>query len=123
MDKFSIFSLVRKSISSCTESDVGHCTMADKQQKRARDTLSLIYSYYKTNENTIENVPSWISNSSGDIPIAVDIPTAAQTEECKETLKELTAIKQVIDGIPARERQMMLDAAYASTIRRKDNKK
>ncbi|RAL01211.1 uncharacterized protein BO80DRAFT_444659 [Aspergillus ibericus CBS 121593] len=77
--------------------------MADQQQKRERDTLSSIYSYYKTNEQNLEHVPSFISDGSGDIPIALAVPSADQTEEYKQTLRELLQIKEVIDGISARE--------------------
>jgi hypothetical protein len=100
--------------------------MSDKvdKKKKARDTLSSIFSYYKKNEETIENIPSsFISDSSRDIPIAVQIPSAEQTEELKKTLKELLGVKDVIDGLSARDKQLMTEAANASTIRRRGNKK
>ena len=100
--------------------------MSDKvdKKKKARDTLSLIFSYYKKNEETIENIPSsFISDSSRDIPIAVQIPSAEQTEELKKTLKELLGVKDVIDGLSARDKQIMTEVANASTIKRRKNRK
>ena len=91
--------------------------------KKARDTLSSIFSYYETNKESIENVPSFISDSSRDIPIAVQIPSAEQTEDLKKTLKGLLEVKDVIDGLSDRDRQLMTEAANASTIRRRGNKK
>jgi hypothetical protein len=41
----------------------------------------------------------------------------------KKTLKELLGIKDVIDGLSDRDRQLMTEAANASTIRRRGNKK
>lgn len=99
--------------------------MSDKvdKKKKARDTLSSIFSYYEANKETIENSPSFISDGSRDIPIAVQIPSAEQTEELKKTLKELLEVKDVIDGLSDRDRQLMTEAANASTIRRRANKK
>lgn len=100
--------------------------MSDKvdKKKKARDTLSSIFSYYKKNEETIENIPSsFISDSSRDIPIAIQIPSAEQTEELKKTLKELLGVKDVIDGLSARDKQIMTEVANASTIKRRKNRK
>ncbi|OAX78784.1 hypothetical protein ACJ72_06904 [Emergomyces africanus] len=94
---------------------------ADKA-KEARDTLSSIYSFYAANQDTVENVPSFISSSSGDIPIAVQIPSAEQTEELKKHLKTLIETQEAIDGISERDWRLMLEAADASTIKRRENK-
>ncbi|KMW69178.1 hypothetical protein BDDG_13342 [Blastomyces dermatitidis ATCC 18188] len=93
---------------------------ADKA-KDARDTLSSIYSY-AANQDTVENVPSFISSSSGDIPIAVQIPSAEQTEELKKHLKMLIETQEAIAGISERDRRLMIEAADASTIKRRENK-
>jgi hypothetical protein len=98
--------------------------MSDKadKKKKARDTLSSIFSYYNANKETLDRVPSFVSNSSGDIPIAVQIPSAEQTEELKKTLKGLLEVKEVIDGLSDRDKQLMTEAANASTIRRRGKK-
>ncbi|EQL28322.1 hypothetical protein BDFG_08936 [Blastomyces dermatitidis ATCC 26199] len=91
-------------------------------RKEARDTLSSIYSFYAANQDTVENVPSFISSSSGDIPIAVQIPSAEQTEELKKHLKMLIETQEAIAGISERDRRLMIEAADASTIKRRENK-
>lgn len=87
--------------------------------KKARDTLTSIYSFYATNRDTIESVPSFVSKSSGHIPIAIQVPSAEQTEGLKKTLRELLDAKEGIDGISDRDRQLMVEAANSSTIKRR----
>ncbi|OJD22280.1 hypothetical protein ACJ73_06375 [Blastomyces percursus] len=52
----------------------------------------------------VENVPSFISSSSGDIPIAVQISSVEQTEELKKQLKTLIETQEAIDSISERDR-------------------
>ncbi|KAK2808388.1 hypothetical protein FQN50_004773 [Emmonsiellopsis sp. PD_5] len=94
---------------------------ADKARE-ARDTLSSIYSFYAANQDSVENIPSFISSASGDIPIAVQVPSAEQTEGLKKHLKSLIEAREVIDSISEKDRQLMIEAAGASTIKRKENK-
>lgn len=51
-----------------------------------------------------------------------NIPSAEQTEALKNELKELLKTQEVIDNIPENERQLMIEAANSSTIRRKGGK-
>lgn len=91
--------------------------------KKARDTLSSIYSFYASNKDKIENPPSFVTDGSGDILIGMrssEIPTSVErTEGLKKNLQGYVKIDEVIKGIPPTELKMMTDAAYASTIKRK----
>ncbi|KAK2737075.1 hypothetical protein FQN55_001287 [Onygenales sp. PD_40] len=92
--------------------------------KKARDTLSSIYSFYAANRDSLDRVPSFLSKSSGDIPIIVQVdkvPSSEQAEALKNQLRELTGTKELIDSIPSEEWQMMVQVANASTIKRKEN--
>ncbi|KAM4058840.1 hypothetical protein HRG_008275 [Hirsutella rhossiliensis] len=98
---------------------------SERKVKRARDTLSSIYSFYVKNRESIENVPSFISNSSREVQIKITastVPSAEQTEELKAELRELARTQEVINSIPESERRAMIEAATASTIRRKPKK-
>ncbi|KAG8407065.1 hypothetical protein J3458_020559 [Metarhizium acridum] len=89
---------------------------------KARDTLSSIYSFYAANRETLDRIPFFISQSSREIPMMLrssTVPSAEQTEEMKKQLQGLLQTKEAIENIPARERQMMVEAAYASTVGRK----
>lgn len=100
-------------------------TGGDDKVKKARDTLGSIYSFYATNRESLQRVPSFVSDSSRDIPILFEtntVPTAEQTEQFKKDLAELVETKEAIDQIPERERQMMMEAANASTIKRTENR-
>ncbi|KAJ5291430.1 hypothetical protein N7478_000681 [Penicillium angulare] len=97
--------------------------MGDKDKaKKARDTLSSIYAFYSHNRNSLERVPSFMSQSSGDIPIAVQVPSEEQTEQLKKELREMMQAKEAIDGLSDRDRQIMLQVANASTIKRRKKK-
>lgn len=91
--------------------------------KKARDTLSSIYSFYASNKDKIEHPPSFVTDGSGDIFIGIrssEIPTSVErTEDLKKNLQEYVKMDEVIKGIPPAELKMMKDAAYASTIKRK----
>lgn len=94
---------------------------ADKV-KKARDTLSSIYSFYANNRDSVDNVPLFVRESGEEIAMTLDVgtvPSAEQTEELKKQLKELIGTQETINNIPAKERQAMVEAANASTIRRK----
>ncbi|KAG9258666.1 uncharacterized protein F5Z01DRAFT_643862 [Emericellopsis atlantica] len=93
--------------------------------KKARDTLSSIYSFYEANKDTLERAPSFLSDTSRDIQIGLRssvVPSAEQTEELKKDLRELVKTKEALGNIPAAELQLMMEAANASTIRRKQKK-
>ncbi|KAK2808893.1 hypothetical protein FQN50_004369 [Emmonsiellopsis sp. PD_5] len=92
--------------------------------KEARDTLSSIYSFYAANRDSLDSIPSFMSKSSREIPIIVqadNIPSPEHAENLKKQLKELTGTKELMDSIPSEEWQMMVQAANASTIKRKEN--
>ncbi|KEY72773.1 hypothetical protein S7711_10586 [Stachybotrys chartarum IBT 7711] len=98
---------------------------ADDTVKRARDTLSSIYSFYANNKDDLERVPSFISDASREVPFVLrtsNPPTAEQVKSLKGDLRDIVATKEAIDNIPAKERELMIQAANASTVRRKGNK-
>ncbi|PGG95546.1 hypothetical protein AJ80_09942 [Polytolypa hystricis UAMH7299] len=89
--------------------------------KEARDTLSSIYSFYAANQETLEHVPSFLSNTSAEIKIGVQIPSAQQTEGLKKHLKELIATQELLNNVSESDLRAMTKAANASTIKRKEN--
>lgn len=51
--------------------------------QRARDTLNSIYSFYAVNGDSVERVPSCLSDSSREVPLIIQkdrVPSAEQTE-------------------------------------------
>ncbi|EDN06611.1 hypothetical protein I7I51_09018 [Histoplasma capsulatum] len=97
----------------------------DDKAKKARDTLGSIYSFYAANHDSLERVPSFMSDSSRDLPIIFQtdtVPTAEETEQLKKNLSDLIKTQEIIDQIPDQERQLMIEAANASTIKRAENR-
>lgn len=90
--------------------------------KRARDTLSSIYSFYAANRESLERVPSFLSQSSRDVPLFLAPDNVQHTEDeiedLKKELQEYVQIKEIMEGMSAAEQQLMFQAAYASTIKR-----
>ncbi|KFA75560.1 hypothetical protein S40288_11415 [Stachybotrys chartarum IBT 40288] len=78
---------------------------ADDTAKRARDTLSSIYSFYANNKDDLERVPSFISDASREVPFVLrtsNPPTAEQVKSLNGDLRDIVATKEAIDNIPAR---------------------
>ncbi|OAX80132.1 hypothetical protein ACJ72_05539 [Emergomyces africanus] len=89
----------------------------DDKAKKARDTLA--------NRDSLERVPSFMSDSSRDLPIIFQtdtVPTAEDTEQLKQDLSDLTKTQEIIDQIPDQEWQLMIEAANSSTIKRAENR-
>lgn len=95
---------------------------ATDKVKRARNTMSSLLSYYFTNRESLERIPSFVSDTSQEIMIRLQsntVPSAEQAEELKKQLNELVATQEAINNIPAWERQRMIEAAKTSAGRRK----
>ncbi|EEQ86220.2 hypothetical protein RJZ56_004129 [Blastomyces dermatitidis] len=93
--------------------------------KKARDTLGSIYSFYAANRDSLERVPSFMSDSSRDLPIIFQtdpVPTAEETEQLKKNLSDLIKTQEIFNQIPDQQRQLMVEAANASTIKRAENR-
>lgn len=96
--------------------------------KRARDTLSRIYSWYLVNRDSLERTPSFvstISNSSREIVVVAlshDIPPEHQLGDLQQELKELTKTQEAIDALSKVERDLMLQAAQSTHSKRNANK-
>lgn len=93
-------------------------TMSENPKvKRARDTLSELYSFYQANRDSV------LSNSSGNILIGLDLtpvppPAAEKVKELKENLGELAKDEEVIQGVPADLLQIMVAVATTSSLKR-----
>ena len=98
--------------------------MSDKgKDQKARESFSSILSYYLHNRESLENFPTWVDRpDSGTITIGVatgTVPSADQTEQYKQELKELLATQEAINKLSPAEKQIMNQAANTSKARRK----
>lgn len=95
-------------------------------EEQARESFSSILSYYLHNRESLERLPSWVTESSqsGSIPIALSpslMPASdEQVEAEKEKLKE--RVSDTLAELTEKEKQLMTAAANSSRIKRKENK-
>ena len=93
---------------------------------QARQSFGSILNYYLYNRETIENVPDWVdSPESGVIIIGLSptaAPSAEKTESYKEHLRGLLAAEKNFKDLPDEERDLMIQAANSSKVRRKEQK-
>jgi hypothetical protein len=95
-------------------------------EEKARESFSSILSYYLHNRESLERLPSWVTESSqsGSIPIALSpslMPASdEQVEVEKQKLKE--RVSDALSKLTEKEKQLMTQAANSSKIKRKENK-
>ena len=96
-------------------------------EEKARESFSSILSYYLHNRESLERLPSWVTESSksGSIPIALSPSLMPKSDEQVEAEKQ--KLKQTVsDSLPKladKEKELMIQAANSSKIKRKENKK
>ncbi|OJD16131.1 hypothetical protein ACJ73_08910 [Blastomyces percursus] len=101
--------------------------MSDKPSKSSAETPTAGDDKAKKapNRDSLERVPSFISDSSRDLPIVFQtdtVPTAEEREQLKKNLSDLIKTQEIFDQIPDQERQLMIAAANASTTKRAENR-
>ncbi|EGD89309.2 hypothetical protein H112_02929 [Trichophyton rubrum D6] len=95
-------------------------SMSDNKssEEKARESFSSILSYYLHNRESLERIPSWVTESSesGSIPIALSpslMPTSdEQVEAEKQKLKE--RVSDALPKLSERERQLMTQAVIVA---------
>ncbi|KAK2811325.1 hypothetical protein FQN50_002201 [Emmonsiellopsis sp. PD_5] len=97
--------------------------------EEARDSLSSILSFYLSNRESIQNVPSWVVEAAetGSIKIAlspslVPILSDDQVEVKKDDLRAQLRLNETMDNLTEEEKRLMIEAANTSRIKRKENK-
>ncbi|OJD15318.1 hypothetical protein ACJ73_08989 [Blastomyces percursus] len=95
-------------------------------EEKARESFASILSYYLNNRDSLERLPSWVTESSqsGSIPIALSpslMPASDdQVEAEKQKLKE--RVSDALPKLSEKEKQLMTQAANSSKVKRKENK-